>query len=137
MGHARALLGLTTRRQQIEVANLVPEDCRCATPSPGAPAAFPGAAVHRPAAGRRSDTSAWSWNWRTTRRQVLFQHTSSAKGKMSYLQHLITRRNSDPHSTSQPPAARSLLRPVRLRSAVQCSAYFGPRRQKPSVKNPA
>ena len=85
MGHARALLGLTSRRQQIEVAGLWPRSpCRCATPKLGA-------AHHQPASGQAAiKRRAVDPDIQRLEREladklgakVLFQHTASGKGKL-------------------------------------------------------
>jgi len=85
MGHARALLGLTTRRQQIEVANLVARKglsvrdtealvrrltTPAAAPSPQPPSVDPD--IHRLELELADKLGA----------KVLFQHASSGKGKL-------------------------------------------------------
>jgi ParB family chromosome partitioning protein len=85
MGHARALLGLTTRRQQIEVANLVAKK--------GLSVRDTEALVRRllaPAATARDEPKAVDPDINRLQLEladklgakVLFQHTSSGKGKM-------------------------------------------------------
>ena len=85
MGHARALLGLTSRRQQIEVANLVAKKGlsvrdtealvrRMATPTPAGSAQVPAVDpdIHRLELELADKLGA----------KVLFQHASSGKGKL-------------------------------------------------------
>jgi ParB family chromosome partitioning protein len=85
MGHARALLGLTTRRQQIEVANLVAKKGlsvrdtealvrRLLAPAPPGAAAPPAVDpdIHRLELELADKLGA----------KVLFQHASSGKGKL-------------------------------------------------------
>jgi ParB family chromosome partitioning protein len=85
MGHARALLGLTTRRQQIEVANLVAKK--------GLSVRDTEALVRRllaPAAAARDEPKTIDPDINRLELEladklgakVLFQHTSSGKGKM-------------------------------------------------------
>ena len=85
MGHARALLGLTSRRQQIEVAAWSPRNpCRCATPKalvrrimnphPADPDRAPAGGPRYSAAGARIG--------RQIGRQGAFQHPASGKGKL-------------------------------------------------------
>ncbi len=83
MGHARALLGLTARRQQIEVANLVAKKGlsvrdtealvrRLLSSAPAAPQPTPDPDINRLELELADKLGA----------KVLFQHTSSGKGKM-------------------------------------------------------
>ena len=83
MGHARALLGLTSRRQQIEVALLVAKKSlsvrdtealvrRIMNPHPAAPSPAPDPDIHRLERELADKLGA----------KVAFQHTSSGKGKL-------------------------------------------------------
>ena len=83
MGHARALLGLTARRQQIEVANLVARKNlsvrdtealvrRLLTPATAKPAATTDPDIHRLELELADKLGA----------KVLFQHSATGKGKL-------------------------------------------------------
>lgn len=85
MGHARALLGLTTRRQQVEVANLVARKGLSVRDTEALVRRLLTPGAERPAATKPADPDINRLELELADKlgaKVLFQHGSSGKGKL-------------------------------------------------------